>query len=265
MATAVTTASLLTKAQISRAVPGRTWRVTGTDPDAAQHAALPASDVRRPEGDDGAGPQLHGPAEKGKPQLAAVQTMEFSRDVDAANQGFDTTTGWFAGCTMPQTQLLSVRRVSRLGDEAQQYALRAWHKPAMTFVLGVARTGRVNTVALTRTTGTDRARPGRQPAAPGLRGRRRLPDLRRRPLLRAAEGDADRRSPGREAADDAQRARPASGGRRPAALGRHDPASGAQNVAATTCDDSNFHGHGWKHDATRSFLIPGAHLATASG
>ena len=37
------------------------------------------------------------------------------------------------------------------------------------------------------------------------------------------------------------------------------------NVAATTCDDSSFHGHGWRHDATRSFLIPRAHLATAFG
>ena len=43
------------------------------------------------------------------------------------------------------------------------------------------------------------------------------------------------------------------------------PRQALQNVAATTCDDSSFHGHGWKHDATRSFLIPGAHLATAFG
>ena len=43
------------------------------------------------------------------------------------------------------------------------------------------------------------------------------------------------------------------------------PRRALQNVAATTCDNSSFHGHGWKHDATRSFLIPGAHLATAFG
>jgi hypothetical protein len=43
------------------------------------------------------------------------------------------------------------------------------------------------------------------------------------------------------------------------------PRQALQNVAATTCDDSSFHGHGWKHDATRSFLIPGTHLATAFG
>ncbi len=43
------------------------------------------------------------------------------------------------------------------------------------------------------------------------------------------------------------------------------PRQALQNVAATTCDNSSFHGHGWKHDATRSFLIPGAHLATAFG
>jgi hypothetical protein len=43
------------------------------------------------------------------------------------------------------------------------------------------------------------------------------------------------------------------------------PRQALSNVAATTCDDSSFHGHGWKHDATRSFLIPGAHLAMAFG
>jgi len=43
------------------------------------------------------------------------------------------------------------------------------------------------------------------------------------------------------------------------------PRRAVQNVAATTCDQSSFHGHGWRHDATRSFLIPGAHLATAFG
>jgi DNA-directed RNA polymerase specialized sigma24 family protein len=263
--TAVTTASLLTKGQVSRAVPGRTWRVTGTDP--AQHSTLPCQ--RRMYADPKATTALvrnfTSRREKGKPQLAAVQTMEFSRDIDAATQGFATTTGWIAGCTMPQTQLLSVRRVKGLGDEARQYALRAWHKPAMTFVLGIARTGRVNTVTLTRATGA---------AGPDLAGNLRL-------LVSAVDDVCPTSAGGRcSALPKAVPIAAPPAGKLPMMLSELDlppvagvqrpwagttPRQALQNVAATPCDDSSFHGHGWKHDATRSFLIPGAHLATAFG
>ena len=155
---------------------------------------------------------------------------------------------------------------ARLGDQAQQYALWSWHRPAMTFVLGVARTGRVTTAAPTRTSGAGRARPGRQPAPPGPAVDDLSPDLGRRKLLVAA-----RRPPPIAAPPAGQppmmltsstcRRWPASSARGPV------PRCGSalQNVAATTCDDSSFHGDGWTHDATCSFLIPGAHLATAFG
>ena len=126
-------------------------RDDGTDP--AQHSTLPCQrrDYADPKVTTALVRNFTSRNEKGRPPLAAVQTMEFSRDAAAATRAFNTTTGWFAGCTMPQAQLVGVRKVARLGDEAQQYVLRAWHRPAMTFVLGVARTGRVTTVALTRT------------------------------------------------------------------------------------------------------------------
>ena len=43
------------------------------------------------------------------------------------------------------------------------------------------------------------------------------------------------------------------------------PRQAVHNVAATGCDRSSFHGRGWTHDATRSFLVPGGHLAAAFG
>ena len=264
-AAAVTTDSLLTRAQVSRALPGRTWRVTGTDP--AQHSTLPCQ--RRNYADPKVTTSLvrnfTSRNEKGKPQLAAVQTMEYSRDAAAATRAFDTTTGWLAECTMPQAQLLGVRRVTRLGDEAQQYALRAWHRPAMTFVLGVARTGRMTTVALTRTSG---------PAKPDLAGNLRLLVSAVDDLCPTSGGGPCSSLP-KAAPIAAPRAGvlpmmlsefdlpPVAGVQRPWA--GTTPRRAVQNVAATTCDQSSFHGHGWRHDATRSFLIPGAHLATAFG
>jgi DNA-directed RNA polymerase specialized sigma24 family protein len=264
-ATAITTDALLTRAQVSRALPGRAWRVTGTDP--SQHSTLPCQ--RRRYADPKVATALvrnfTSRNEKGKPRLAAVQTMEFSRDAAAATRAFDTTTAWLAECTMPQTQLLGVRKVDRLGDEAQQYALRAWHRPAMTFVLGVARTGRVTTVALTRSSG-----PGRPDLAGNLR------------LLVSAVDDVCPTSAGGPCSSlpKARATAAPRAGRLPMMLSEFDlppvtgverpwagttPRRAVQNVAATTCDQSSFHGHGWRHDATRSFLIPGAHLATAFG
>ena len=237
-ATAVTTDALLTRAQVSRALPGRSWRVTGTDP--AQHSTLPCQ--RRRYADPKVATALvrnfTSRNQKGKPQLAAVQTMEFSRDAAAATRAFDTTTGWLAECTMPQTQLLGVRKVARLGDEAQQYALRAWHRPAMTFVLGVARTGRVTTVALTRTSG---------PAQPDLAGNLRL--------LVSAVDDLCPTSAGGPCSS-LPKAVPMAApraGRLPMMLSEFDlppvagverpwagttPRRAVQNVAATTCDQA---------------------------
>jgi hypothetical protein len=43
------------------------------------------------------------------------------------------------------------------------------------------------------------------------------------------------------------------------------PKRALDNLAATGCDQSSFHGHGWTHDATRSFVAAGANLSTAFG
>jgi hypothetical protein len=43
------------------------------------------------------------------------------------------------------------------------------------------------------------------------------------------------------------------------------PKQAVKNLAATGCDVSRFHGGGWSHDATRTFLVPGARLAPAFG
>ena len=222
----VTPASLLTRAQVSRAVPGRQWRVTGTDP--AQTATLPCQ--RRAYADANAVTSLvrnfSARHRHGKPAMAAVQTVEYSANAAAAQHGFDTATSWFAGCLVPQMQLLSVRRVQGLGEQAQQYTLRAWPHPAATMVLGVARTGLITTVTVTRLRRRGPAGPGREPAPAGLGGRRPLCHEGRRHLLGTAQGDVRAGPAGRQAAGDAQRVRPATGARRRPALGRHHPESG---------------------------------------
>jgi DNA-directed RNA polymerase specialized sigma24 family protein len=261
----ITPASLVSKAQLNRAVHGRVWRITGTDP--KQGSTFPCQ--RSADADPNASTALVrnfvARPEPGEPQLAVVQGMELSADVDAAKAGFATANRWFAACAVPQMQLVTVRHVKRLGDDAQQYVLRSWQQPAATFVLGVARTGQINTLTMTRTSGTP---------SPDLAGNLRL--------LVAAVGDLCSTTVGGHCPSLPRAVTvPAPPvGAFPMMLGDLDlpPAAGVgqpwvgttpkqavENVAATGCDRSTFDGPGWKHTATRSFLVPDAHLAPSFG
>ena len=260
----ITTEALLTRDQVGRAVPGRRWRITGTDP--AQGRAMPCQ--RKSFADPRAATSLvrnfttrHRP---GKPQLAAVQTVELSPDAEAASKGFATTTRWLAGCTMSRTQLLGVRRVKGLGDEAQQYTLQAWGKPRATMVIGVARTGRLTTVTLTRTSGS---------ASPD-----RAANLR---LLVSAVDDLCPTTGGGpcSAMPKAKDMAAPPAGSLPMMLSELDlpPVAGVErpwvgttprkaltNLAATGCDQSSFRAGGTRRPARSSCQVPGSPTPSGS-
>jgi DNA-directed RNA polymerase specialized sigma24 family protein len=261
----ITPASLVSKAQLDRAVPGRSWRITGTDP--KQGMTFPCQ--RRAYADPKAPTALvrnfTARHQKGKAQLAVVQTMELSSDETAARSGFAAATKWFSACTVPRMQLVGVRRIQHLGDDAQQYILRSWSPPTATFVLGVARTGRINTLTLSRSSGA---------GDPDLAGNVRL-------LVTAVDDLCATTLGGRCSALPQAVDMPAPpAGTLPMMLSEFDlpPAAGVdrpwvgttpkqatQNVAATGCDRSSFQGPGWTHAATRSFLVPDGPLAASFG
>jgi hypothetical protein len=239
--------------------------VTGTDP--KQGATLPCQ--RRAYADPNASTALirnfTSRREPKKPQLAAVQTMELSADAASAHQGFETAGSWFAACAVPRMQLVSVRRVHGLGDEAQQFVLRAGGPPAAMFVVGAARTGRITTLTLTRMSGAGR---------PGLTANLHL-------LVAAVDDLCSTTLGGHCSALPRATVVPAPrAGRLPMMLSEFDlpaaagvqkpwvgttPQQAIHNVAATGCDNSSFHGGAWKHAATRSFLVPDGHLAASFG
>jgi DNA-directed RNA polymerase specialized sigma24 family protein len=261
----ITPAALLTRAQVSRAVQGPHWRVTGTDP--GQGATLPCQKRRYadPRAETTLVRNFTSQRHNGPATTAAVQSVEYSTDTAGAARGFTAAAGWFAGCLIPQTQLLSVHRVSGLGDEAEQYVLRDWRRPAMTLVLGLARTGHATTVTVIRTTGS---------AAPDLAANLRLMVSAVDNLCGTSGGGACSTLPRSHVVP------VPTAGRLPMMLSEFDlpPATGVQdpwtgttprraldNLAATGCDRSSFHGQGWTHDATRSFVAPGAGLSTTFG
>lgn len=261
----VTTALMVSRAQLGRAVPGRVWRITGTDPQ--QGTTFPCQ--RRAFADTSATTAMvrnfTAARRKDEPQLAAVEAMELSPDENAARDGYLTANSWFAGCSMPQTQLMTVRRVQGLGDDAEQYVLQSWNKPTATFVLGVARTGRINALTLTRTAGA---------AAPDLSGNLHL-------LATAVDNLCSTDYGGRCSSRPRAETVPVpAAGRPPVMLSEFDlppvagltqpwvgttPRQAVRNAAATGCDRSSFSGPGWKHDATRTFLVPGGQVADSFG
>lgn len=261
----ITVASMVSRAQLGRAVPGRVWRITGTDPQ--QGTTFPCQ--RRAFADTSASTAMvrnfTAARRKDEPQLAAVEAMELSPDENAARRGYVTANAWFAGCTMPQTQLMAVRRIQRLGDDAEQYVLQSWSRPTATFVLGVARTGRITTLTLTRTAGA---------APPDLAGNLHLLATAVDNLCSTDYGG------GCSAQPHAETVSVPPAGQLPEMLSEFDlppvagltqpwvgttPRQAVQNAAATGCDRSSFSGHGWRHDATRTFLVPGGHVADSFG
>jgi len=143
--------------------------------------------------------------------------------------------------------------------------LRVWDRPASTIVVGAARTGRITTLTLTRTSGSGPA---------DLSANLQL-------LVAAVDDVCPTTLGGRCSAVPEARTVPAPrAGRLPMMLSEFDlpPVSGLtkpwvgttpkqalRNVAATGCDRSSFHGGAWKHAATRSFLVPGGHMSAAFG
>ena len=245
--------------------PGHRWRITGTDPKQGTTFPCQRSVAADPKASTALVRNFTSRRESGKPQLAVVQAMELSSNDAAARAGFATANGWFAACAVPQMQLISVHHVLRLGDDAEQYVLRGWQAPAATFVLGVARTGRINTVTLTRTPGT---------GTPDLGGNLRV-------LTSAVDDLCSTTLGGRCSALPKPVAVPApQAGALPMMLSEFDlppavgvaqpwvgttPKQAIQNVAATGCDRSSFDGPGWKHAVTRSFLVPNGGLAPSFG
>ncbi|MFT4263994.1 MAG: hypothetical protein QM572_11480 [Nocardioides sp.] len=184
------------------------------------------------------------------------QAIEVSATAEAAHATWQSSLSWYAGCSESRVQLMSTRRVTGIGDEADLVVLRDWNDPQRTIVAGVARTGVLTTTVVTAEPGS-----GSHPVADNTDllslAVTKLCSL---PQAGACAGDAKVTS-----------INPIATGKNPAMLGTvdlppvagvskpwnaTDPVAATTNIAATRCDSSVFHGKGITGDLTRSFLIP---------
>jgi DNA-directed RNA polymerase specialized sigma24 family protein len=198
-----------------------------------------------------------------KPGTAAVQVVERSLDTKSAHTAYTTTLGWFSACADQRVQLLASYSLAGAGDEAALIVLRDWATPVTTYTVAVARTGTIVT-SFSRSVVDGKG-----------------PDL---PPFVSTFGSAVStlcKEDGGATCATAPRKTLAAPPPGPSALGMlqavdlppvnginqpwvaTEPVPAKLNPAATTCDRAAFTGLPWS--ATRTFLIPEAHLPTRFG
>lgn len=201
----------------------------------------------------------------GKPMQTLVQTVETSATPRAAARAYETTLGWFAGCSRARLQLVSAYRLGGLGERAQALKLRIPGKERRTYVVGLARTGSLTTSTVLTTMGEPaRVAPVVQALTSSVQNLCASPAVKEcraaqpqiTPVLPPPSGEM----PGMLAVADLP---PVGRINRPW-VGT-DPVPAVPNLAATTCDHTSFAKAGALHPLSRTFLIPGARLPQRFG
>ncbi len=202
---------------------------------------------------------------KGGEEASAFQLTEISESVRSARRAFDTTLEWYAGCTDRRLQLMSTRRVTKVGDSGNVLVLRSWVRQRPTMVVGVTRSGAITTTTMTWTPpdaapNLNRAARLAAAAVNGVCARPEAGECATRPRLRRAAPVPVGEAPGMLAEVDLP---PVSRVMKPW-VGT-EPRRASVNVAATGCDNTAFTGQQMSNNLTRSFLIPAAKLPAAFG
>ena len=259
--------ALVGGAELGLAIDGTGWRATRTsDNREGDGLATPCQEQRY------ADPRARAalvrsfttsPA-KGEPKVSAVQTAELSDNLKAARRTWDQSLAWYAGCTAPQVQLGRTMRVAEVGDEAMLVQLRDWSR-GRTYLAGVARTGRITTTTFFRT--DDNARPD-------VAGATRMLVMAVNGMCPTPQGGGCATTP------ETGEVAPVPVGEVPGLLASvdlpmvpkvHRPWVGTEarearaNVAATTCDRTDFTVEPVRNSVTRTFLIPDARLPATFG
>jgi DNA-directed RNA polymerase specialized sigma24 family protein len=199
----------------------------------------------------------------GQPTASAVQVVERSSDAKSAHTAYDATLAWFSDCTDQRVQLLASYSLTGAGDEAALVVLRNWAAPVTTYTVAVARTGAIVT-SLSRSIG-DSLGPELPPFVSAIGtavstlckedGGGACASTPRKTLAAPARG------PSAHGMLQSVDLPPVRGVGQPWVA--TEPVPAKTNPAATTCDKASFTGIPWS--ATRTFLIPGAHLPTRFG
>lgn len=266
-AAAFTANRLLTAEELGRLVGGRDWRETETSDNSRGSGRVSPCQQERYADPSGVSTMVRTfdtSPRKGEVAASAVQYAELSSTTRASRRAWHRMLRWYAGCVTPRTQLMGTYSVAGVGDEARMFHIRSWRSPGSTYLVGVARTGQIATVTLTRSTAR----------SPDLRGAARL--------LGGAIDGLCTTTPNARCTTEPKVTEigPLRVGVAPSLLVEADlppvtrvsqpwvgtePRRARTNVAATRCDSADFSQQGVSQAMTRTFLAPGAKVPPAFG
>jgi DNA-directed RNA polymerase specialized sigma24 family protein len=261
----VTAKMLLGLPQVQLLAPAEDWQLLGTSDNTEGNGINSVCQATRFADPKGRGTFVRTFVSPGATTRNFHETVEISRDEQAATAAYKTTLGWFAGCGEARLQLLNTYRLHGLGQEAQMLKLRIPGDVSRTYVVGLARTGSltVSTVLETlngRPVGINRAVAALTDAVRNVCGTDPSGPCPLRvtaaPVLPPPSGE----TPGTLAAADL----PVVGRINRPWVGTK-PVRARPNIAATTCDKADFVKAGARDAATRTFLIPQAKLPMRFG
>ena len=261
----VTEDMLLSLEQARAIAPEESWHLVSTSDNTSGSGINSVCQATRFADPEGRGTLVRRFAATAAPKRNFVQTVEISRSPAASAKAYQTTLGWFAGCSEARLQLLGAYRVRGLGEQAEVLKLRIPNAVRRTYTVGLARSGSVTVSTVLETLG-GRASPISGVLDTLTQAVRNLcgadvtgpcpTDVQAAPVLPPPSGE----TLGSLAAADL----PVVGRINKPWVGTK-PAPARPNVAATTCDKANFVKAGARQAATRTFLIPEANLPKRFG
>ncbi|RNM17172.1 hypothetical protein [Nocardioides pocheonensis] len=255
---------LLTDAQVAPLAPKQPWQVTDTTDNTQTSAVSTMCQTARFADTKGLGTWVRTFA-TATPQRGLVQSVEISNSPGAARKAYDTTLGWYAGCTVPRIQLVDAYDVQGVGDQAIVVRMRIPAQQPRSFVVGIARTGALTTSTVLETHTPDPPDPAALVTALTASVQNLCSSrvagtcvgaVSTQPTLPPRSGE----TAGMLAVADLPAVADVTN-----AWAGTDPVPATVNVAATTCDRTDFAKAGAKGPVTRTYLIPEAHLPQRFG
>jgi hypothetical protein len=256
---------LLLATEVARSLPGRTWRVTGTDDNTRGNGLRAVCQQARFADPAGMAALVRTTAAQGVPVRRLVQSVERSRSPAGARAAYDTVVGWFAGCRTARLQLLGSHRVDGVGNRAMVMVLRRAGDPPEQYGVGVVQARELTSTVVLRQDGPEAASP-RQAARLLAQAASRLcpedaPRCASSPRVRPVAPPPSGEAPGTLGVVDL----PAVGGVRRPWFGVDPVTARRTNPAQTVCDQADFSGTGVTRVFARTYLIPGAALPARFG
>lgn len=253
----ITAENLLSARQVSRLDPEQEWTSTGTDEDPDNTTPYATCPPQRFADPDPLRVFVRTFGGSGEAEDRVAESIEVSRDEDAAEKAYDTTLAWYADCSHPRVQLVGSYVVKRPFGDFQILRLRSHRSPQKVFTVGLAHSGRVTSTLVHERTGSAG------------------PDIQAFATTLNASVERVCRDSGGRCADDFEVVRtvPPQTSSSRAFLGTVDlppvadidkvwsgtrPLRPETNPAATQCDEADFRRKGVVDTASRVFVIPDA-------